>query len=255
MGNEKSAGKPRTWVRKLGKILLVGSVSVVVLVFAARLVWRFYGSNQWEFVEESDGVRVYTLKAPGSDLLKFKGVSRVRAPLSNLVKMFQDPEICLEAGCTATRMVERVDDQQQFYAFQHTLEFPFRKREFVVREQFYQNPHTKAILMEVMADPDKIPPDDCCFRVTDMNNTWLFTPLDNGEVEIEWVLNMNEGGFLPDLMLNTMRSGVFFYILPRLQEWVMREKYQNAKFDFITEKTPQKSTELIPGTTRTATTP
>lgn len=233
---EKPTVKTRRWGKKLLRILSVVSISFVALYFGARLVWRFSGSNHWELIQEKNGVKVYSLKAPGSDLQKFKGTIRLHSTLSSLVKMFQDPDICLESGCASSIVVERVDDQQQFYDFRYKLPFPFRARQFVAREQFYQNPHTKAVLVEVVAAPDKTPPDDCCFRVTDMNNTWLFTPLDNGEIDVEWVLNMNEGGFIPDLMLNKLRPKVMFAVLPKLQVWVTREKYRDAKFDFIKEK-------------------
>jgi hypothetical protein len=235
METEKSVTKPTMLAIKVVKFLLLASVCMMALIFVARLIWRFSGANQWELVEERNGIRVYSLKAPGSDLQKFKGIVHVHSTLSDLVKMFQDPDICRESGCSETRMVERVDDQLQYYAFRYKLPFPFHAREFVVKEQFYQNPHTKEILVEVAASPDKSPPDDCCFRVTEVNNSWRFTPLENGEVEIEWVLNMNEGGFIPDLMLNRLRPKVMFAVLPKFQGWLHREKYQDAKFDFIKE--------------------
>lgn len=243
------ATKPTSWGKRLRRGLWVTSVSLLVLYAGARLAWRFSGSNKWEFVEERKGVKVYSLKSPGSDLQKFKGIGRVRTTLPRLVKLFQDAEICKEAGCTSTRLVDRVDDQQQFYAFQHTLPFPFRKREFVVREQFYQDPRTKAILMEVVAAQDKIPEDSCCFRVTEMNNTWLFTPVTNGEIEIELILNMHEGGFVPDLMLNRMRDGILVNMLSHIQGWVDRDKYRDAKYDFIDEGralTPETARADVP---------
>ena len=88
----------------------------------------------------------------------------------------------------------------------------------------------------VAAAPDKAPPNDCCFRVTEMNNTWRLTPLENGLVEIEYVFNTNMGGFMPALSLNTRRPKFVVSVLSKLQEFLDKKKYQDAKFDFIKER-------------------
>lgn len=235
MNIENQVTKPKTWGRRIAKALLLVSVSVVAVFLIAGFVWRLSGSNHWEFVGEKKGVKVYSLKAPGATLTQVKGVTRVRSSLSGLVKLMQDPEICKDLGCRDSRIVERVDDQLQYSTFRYNLPFRFRPRDFVVRTQVYQNPHTREVLLEFAAAPDKAPPNDCCFRVTDMNNMWRLTPLGNGEIEIEYVQNMNEGGFLPDLMLNMARPKIMFAMLPRMQRLVSREKYRTARFDFIKE--------------------
>jgi len=232
---QKVAAKSKTWGKKLLNVFLIASVSLMALYFVGRLVWRFSGSNQWELDRDTSGVKMYSWKAPGSDLKKFKGIVRIHSTPAILVKMTQDPELCLDAGCTQAKMIERVDDQLQYYSFQFKLPFPLHAREFVVREQYYQNPRTKDVLLEVVAAPDKIAPDSCCFRVSDIYNTWRFTPLENGVVEVEWFVNMNEGGFVPDVLLNTRSKGMF-QLLRELQGMASREKYQNAKFDFVKER-------------------
>lgn len=235
-GTENSEAKPKAWVKRPVNVLLLVSVSLVTLFFVASLIWKFSGSNQWELFQEKNGVKVYSLKAPGLDVKQVKGVVRVHSTLAGIVKFMQDPDVCNDIGCYESKMIERVDDQLQYFSFQFHYPFPFRTREFVVRAQFYQNPHTKEVFLEYAAAPDKTPPNACCFRITDMNNTWRFTPLENGQVEIEYTVNMNDGGFVPDLLHNMKRPRVMFALLPRLQGLLNKEKYQSAKFDFIKEK-------------------
>src|SRR5205807_942282 len=235
METDKVVPKTKPWAKKVLKIVWIGVVSLASLYFVGRLVWRFSGSNQWEFVGEKNGVKVYSLKEPGNDLLQVKGIVRVRSPLANLVKMSQDATFCKEMGCLDGRVLDWLDDQVQYVYFRYDLPFPWRSREFVVRTWTYQNPRTKEVLMKVSAVPDKLPPNPCCFRVTEVNNTIRFTPLGNGQVEVEYVQHLNEGGFMPDLLLNEARGQLMFTGLPQLQSFVDREKYQNARFDFIKE--------------------
>lgn len=106
----------------------------------------------------------------------------------------------------------------------------------MIRTQIHQNPQTKEVLIVNTSVPDKVPLDDCCFRVTEMNNTMRFTPLGNGEVEVEYIQNMHEGGYVPDLLLNTNRPKTFYMLFSSIQELLDKEKYQNAKLGFIEEK-------------------
>jgi hypothetical protein len=236
MSNENSTTKARTWPKKVLKIIWIGCISLAALFFVVRLTWRFSGSNQWEFIGEQNGVKAYTLKEPGSDVKQVKGVMRLHSTMDQLVSLMQDPDICDDLGCTESRTLEWVDEQLQFDYFRLPLPFPLKTREFVVRTQYYRNPHNNEVILEVSAAPDKIPPNPCCFRVTEMNNTMRFTPLGNGEVEMEYIVKQNEGGFIPDLFVNLMRPNVMFYAMPRIREFVGRPKYQNAKFSFLAEK-------------------
>jgi hypothetical protein len=224
MANESSVAKPRN----MKQTLLLICVCLVGALFLARAVWVFTGSNRWEFVGEKNGVKVYSLKTPGSDVKKFRAVFRLHSTLAGLVKYMQDPHACDDYGCEQAHTIERSDDQLQYAYFQVKLPSPFSKREFVI-------PQTKEVLVEYAAAPEKAPPDACCFRVSDMNNIWRLTPQGNGEVEIEYTVNMNEGGFIPELAKNLARPS-YMYALNNLQNFVSREKYQSAKFDFITEK-------------------
>jgi len=235
MKAESSVAKPKTWVKRFFNVLLRVSLSLLVLYCVARLTWRFSGSNQWELVEERNGAKVYSLKEPGSDLKQIRGVVRVRSTLAGLVTWLQDPDTCRDSGCYANT-VERVDDQLEYDYFRFGMS-PFRTRDFVLRAHFHQIPRTKEIWAEYAAAPDKVPPNDCCFRVTNMNTTWRLTPLGDGQVEAEYTMNMDWGGFLPDLLSNVGRPQYLFMQLQNLQGYLNREKFQTAKFDFIQEDT------------------
>jgi hypothetical protein len=234
--NENSAAKPRTWVRGLVKFVARVSVALVVLYVVAQVAWRFSGSNKWELVRDQNGVKIYTLKAAGADLIQVKGIVRVRSTMGGLVKLMTDPATCDDYGCYDAHTIERVDDWLEYASFRLDLPFPFQTRELVFRGQIHQDPRTKEVLLVLAAAPDKAPPDNCCLRVMDMNNTWRFTPLGNGQIEIEYVQNMDEGGFIPDLLLNRRRPKLVAAILSKIQGMLNRKNYQDARLDFIKEK-------------------
>jgi hypothetical protein len=234
--NESSMAKIRKWSVRLLKVLSIAVVSLVALIFVGHSVWKHSGSNQWEFEFEKKGVKVYSLKTPGMDRIQIKGVVQARSTLAHIVKYNQDTTVCALTGCIESRVIERVDDQLQFSTFRYNFPYPYKPREYVVRTQFHQNPRTKELLLLYAAAPEKLPPNSCCFRVTDMYNTWRFTPLENGMVEVEQVLTMSDGEFTPDWWSKRQKLESMVARLSTMQARWDKRKYQDEKFDFLKEK-------------------
>lgn len=223
-------------LKKLGKFFFYAGVFVAVLALTAHLIWKYSGSNQWEPIGVSKkGVKLYALKKPGETVKLFKGVVRVRSTLTNVMAASQDPTICENVQCYDSKMFERVSERSQFYTFRWPYPFGFDTREFVTEQRFSIVPETKALLVEVIATPDKLPPNDCCVRIETMHNTWRYTPVGNGELELEYVINMDDGGFFPYPLANLGAPEFIKYMLPKMQEVFDRQKVKspNAKFDLV----------------------
>ncbi len=238
MSNERAAVRSgRRWAGKLGRGLLYTVAVLLVLGFVAKTIWKYSGSNQWELIAEDrkKNVKLYVLKSPGTGLEQTKAVGRMKTSVAGIVKFMQDPDLCKRMNCNNARNLERVDDQLLYTTFRVPYPGPFRDREFIVRSHFSQNPKTKELLLEYAAMPELLPANDCCFRITRMNNTWRFRPLGNGEVETEVLLNMDDGGFLPDFLANRVRRRLLLRILPYTEKLLNDPKYQQAKYAFIEE--------------------
>jgi hypothetical protein len=201
------------------------------------------GSNQWELEFEKDGVKVYSLKSPGSSLKKFKGIARANYSLSQLSASFVEDnhmETCRDwlPGCSDFQSIEPFNSQtmSDVELWKIDLIFPFSPRETLMRGFLYQDKQSKELFAEFIAAPNIIPPNEGCVRVKHMHNTWRYTPLENGEIEIEFVQDMDIGGLLPDFLLNfTGAHGVYTFLHDILPKMMNQEKYLNAKFDFIEE--------------------
>ena len=226
-------------LRKLGKFVFVASVILAVVALAAHLVWKYSGSNQWEPIGVSKkGVKLYALKKPGETVKQFKGVVRVRSTLHNVMAASQDPSICENVDCYESRMFERVSERSQYYTFRWPYPFGFQTREFVTEQRFSlvpAGPKSQALLVEVIATPDKLPPNDCCVRIETMHNTWKYTPVGNGELELEYVINMDDGGYFPYVLANFGAPEFIKYMLPTMQAVFDRQKLKspNARFELV----------------------
>ena len=65
---------PKKVKAPLWKRLYFAFTLVVLVALAADTIWVASGSGEWKLAKDEDGVKVYTLKAPGDKMLKVRTV-------------------------------------------------------------------------------------------------------------------------------------------------------------------------------------
>ena len=240
-----SAGKTRpSRLVRIAKYLAGGTVFLFAAIFVADWLWTISGSNQWELAIDKDGTQVYTLKTPGSPMLKIKGVTQSKEfTLSNIVAPFLDESIqddCGKwvAGCTSYRIVKPWDPKKQNNVTMWTVSLfsPFAPREILLQGQITQDPATRTVTLENIAVPNAVPPNDCCVRLTHVHNVWRYEPQADGTIRTEFVSDLDMGGAFPKFLLNLGGPSEIHKMLAEDNPKLLRnEKYRLARLDFIDE--------------------
>lgn len=228
-------------LRRVFSALAIGWSIVLTIAVVAHFAWKYSGSNRWEPVIDKNGVKIYTLKAPGSVVKRFRGVTHVKTTMSAAVAIMMqtDTKDCSDwfSGCTSVQAVQPWNPQDLSYVHLFRLKAPppFSARETLLKARASQDPQTKAVLIEFMAMPDDLPQNACCYRVSHMHNTWRYTPLDNGEVEVEVRMNVDLG--LPYVIFNRFIPSGLYRTLSRLPAFLEDDRWQHFRYDQIKEKT------------------
>jgi hypothetical protein len=238
VNNEKTISQPKRAVGKVLKALSIGGALVITILIASHFIWEYSGSNRWELQTDRNGIKIYSLKAPGAVLKRFKGVTRVKITLNSAAAAMASTDNCGDwmMNCTSETSIQPWNSQTMTYIHLFRLDYPspFSPREFLLKGHISQDPDSKAVLAEFMAAPDELPQNSCCFRVAHMRNTWRFTPVENGEVEVEVVMNLDQG--LPYVVVNRMAPGSLYALLSDLPRLFNKDELRRAKFDLIREK-------------------
>lgn len=239
---DPSVSKTRGSFRKALKLTGITLVGLCALAFLSSWLWTLSGSNQWELKMDSDGTQIYTLKSPGSTLLKTKGVWQSKEfTLNNHLAPFFDESIqenCQKwlPECLNYKILESWHPQTQRNVTMWTLALPgpFAPREILLEGKLYQDPVTKVVTIENIAVPNGLPRNDCCVRIEHFHNIWHFTPLADGMIKVEFLSDWDMGGAFPTLLLNLGGPGEVFKALTKTNpEFLRQEKFRNAHFDFI----------------------
>jgi hypothetical protein len=233
-----AAGKPKGRIKKL---LIRGAAVLVVGAVAGHLAWKYSGSKRWTKVGERNGVTVYSMKSPGSTIEKFKAVWKIHSRLSRVVMWVSDTDEGPQdhaMGLYDLKILERRGERVSWSSYKQPIVSFLTPREFVIKTEFEQDPKTRALIYSVTAEPDRIPPNDCCVRISVMDNRWTLAPLSNGDIEVEWFSDMDLGGAVPYILQNLVMPEGMLSFAPKLQGFMEREKYKNAKYDWIQEIEP-----------------
>src|SRR5258706_169513 len=99
--------------------------------------------------------------------------------------------------------------------------------------KFSQDPRSKVLIADFLTLPGLVPLDPCCVRVTNMHNTWRFTPLGDGQIQVEWVANYDPG--IPYWMFNALQPVAIPQLRRRTERVFNLEKYRHQQFAWLKE--------------------
>lgn len=237
-GETKTGGRKR--LRNVSKWLGIAAIVVAIAALGAHLNWK-YSSYDWKLVRTTAGIQVFERKTSGAVMKEFKGVMRVNAKLDAIAALMLDPKVCEleDYGCYESIALQKVDEQRGgtgYYSFKWRYPFKFQPRHYVIKTNFTQDPETKEVFETVEAIEDRLPTADGHVRVTHMKNSWRLTPMDGGQVQIEYVVDTAAGGFFPYFLDNMGGPEYVPFLLKKLPRWLENDKYKNADVPFIAEK-------------------
>jgi hypothetical protein len=229
-----SATKPKTsWLKKTGYVFL----AIFALLYIWHGIWKSSGSGEWELNRDEGGIKVWTLKQPGSALVKSKSVRQMKTTLSALIKYLEDTKTCEVVGCYDAYVIEQLDvPKNQFAVFtswKMDMPAPLQKRDAQILLRHVQDPKTLEINLEVIATPNKIELENDYIRLKHMHNKWRFTPMPNGEIEVALSQDMDFGGDIPQWLTSLILTDQSYTMMNEIQEHLNLEQFRMARIDYI----------------------
>lgn len=223
--------KPRS---KFTKFLVIANIAGLLLL-VAHMAWLRSGSNEWSLLSDKDGIRVWSMKAPGEAIKKYKLQMHVESNLSDVVFYMSDLNTGYDVGASDIRRIEEVLDDPVFLAYDtYKLDLkPFGKMDVVIVNHYAQDPKTGVVRLSVHAAPNKIPVDPDVPRVKHLSNRFTVTPVAQGGVDIELLAEMDLG--LPYVLQNLVMPQVVHEEFAKMRGMFKKDKYRNGVPAFIVD--------------------
>lgn len=197
------------------------------------------GQKKWVLAKEKNGIKVFSRYNPtGNGLKELKTVTTFKnTKLSAIFSVFKDVDNCGQwtKDVIVSKVLLAVSEQENYEYYQVFVPWPMHNRDVVYHIKYYQDTVENALHLEAKCIPNYIPEEEKVVRIKESFATWKFTPLKNGDLQVENYLFADPIG-LPAWAVNIFAIESPVKVMAALKEFVKLPKHQNKTYDFIVEK-------------------
>ena len=196
---------------------------VGVLLLCSTLAWAQSPSGvKWELVKEGKGIQVYTAPVPNSGRKYIKVTAALSGSLSRVQAVFRDiPK--QKQWVYATKqayLLQKTDDNHLLYYNETALPWPASNRDVPIRMALAEDPARHALTITQDGDADAAPTHKGIVRVPHFSGHWTFRESGKGQLQVEYYLDIDPGGSLPNWVVNMFIAKGPYETLVKLRELV-----------------------------------
>jgi len=186
-------------------------------------------------VKEANNTKVYTRKTSASDYEQIRIVTKVQAPISEIVNALEDVNYHQEwvYETKETKLLEKrgVGDFE-YYALMN-MPFPVKDRDIIIGVKRSQDPNSKVVDIKSFALLNKMPEQSKRIRIKTFLSTYKISPLDNGWVEVDYFMAADPGGKLPAWIVNMFTVKGPVATMESMVELIDSDYYKGKKVEGI----------------------
>lgn len=189
----------------------------------------------WNFKNEKDGVKVYYKKT--DDVHEIKLVTSLKSSLSALVQLFSEVDDYTKWGykLSEAKLLKRVSEKEFYYYSKLDFPWPLSDRDLILRTKLEQDSTTKHVTSISTARHDYLPENKDVVRIKTTTTKWTLVPGTGGWVYVEYYINSNPAGNIPDWLVNMAIDVGPRMTIKNMRSILQQPKYQTAKLAYIKE--------------------
>jgi hypothetical protein len=214
------------------------TISCLLMVSTAMILcFDSLAQDGWKLKTDKDEVQVYIKAEENSSYKSVKTVTTMRTTLSAvsaiLLDVLKTPDWVY--GTKQCSLLKKESPTSLYYYAEMGMPWPVSNRDFVIRISLSQNPQTKVVTVIATNLPTYIPEKDGIVRIQRSSGRWTISPVGNGMVRVEYILQIDPGGSLPASIVNMFSYNGPFQSFKNLRVQVNKPEYAKAQLPFITE--------------------
>jgi len=194
-----------------------------------------FAQNDWKFITEKDGIKVYGKTVPESKIKAIKVECVVNATASQLVALLLDVKAA-ERWVSHTKtcsLIKQVSPAELYYYSEVTLPWPLENRDFVAHVKVTQDPVSKVVTVNAPAIPGVVAVKKGIVRVSQSKGLWLISPIGKDRVKVSYSLQVDPGGVIPAWAVNALASKGPLESFQNMKREL--PKYKSVTMPFITQ--------------------
>jgi len=187
------------------------------LVFTGNL-----SAQNWKFIKERDGIKIYTRSEESTALKSFKGEADLKTDMERISKVILKIESydLWNDDINEIKMLGYEKDKYIKYYLVYDVPWPFNDRDLCVEAMITNDPVTG--ISVVLATPlsGVIPENPDMVRITNYWQQWTMEPAGNGMIHLTLEGSVDPGGSIPTWLINLAITDTPLKIMRKVREQV-----------------------------------
>lgn len=216
--------------------------SFVLLVFGLFISPCFvFAQTEWEERLNEDGIVIYTRKVPNKKYLEFKASTTVEASMHSLMALIKSVDD-MSSWMKNFEINESLSSDSFWHQISyHEVYIPIlQNRDVILELNINKNISTKSLRIEMKCLPGYLPEVDKKTRIQEMYGYWLCTPLENGQIKIEYSMYVDPGKSIPSWLYNLRIKKDPFNTLSNIRTIIQTKPFSEAYFPELVQEISDK---------------
>jgi len=177
-------------------------------------------AQPWEFVEESEDIKVYTRVEPGHSLKSFKGEAYIRSDIAKLANLLGNANNFdwWDEAIRDIRVLEFQPEKYIRYYLVYDVPWPLYDRDLCVEAFITSDPATGTRTVYARSLLNVIPEEDDMVRIKDYWQKWTATPMPDGMVHLILEGYADPGGYIPDWLYNMVITNTPINVIKKVRD-------------------------------------
>jgi ribosome-associated toxin RatA of RatAB toxin-antitoxin module len=172
----------------------------------------------WTLESDKDGIKIYTREVRGSKFKQIRAVVSVQASMETVVRTLTDYPNYHKwmNNVTESYVVDQPADSIHYVFRYEDAPWPVQNRYHV--DKMILAMHEKSATVEFKSLPNYIDKSGEAIEIQRFEGSWKISEVAGNECQIEYILDENPGGYVPQWLVNYMAIDAPFKTLSNLRE-------------------------------------
>jgi hypothetical protein len=197
------------------------SVFLLILLSGLLFAGILHGQD-WKFVKEKDGIKVYTKKEAGNNLKSFKALTDVHSTLEKVYNLIGnvDNHDWWDKNLSEIRVLLDEKDKHYQYYLVYDVPWPLSDRDLCVDARVTTDSGTGKRIIYAVPLNNVIPENPDCVRIKKYWQRWTIIPMDKGVIRLILEGFVDPGGSVPDWLYNMVITDTPLKVMRGVKERV-----------------------------------
>jgi hypothetical protein len=198
---------------------------LIRIFFLAVSSLAFYfnlGAQDWKFIKEKDGIKVYSRSEDSTTVKSFKGVADFNTTMEKMKRVIGRVESFewWDENITEIKVLAYEEEKLIRYYLVYDVPWPLSDRDLVAEAIITNDPVTGVRKVRASAISGVVPENPDLVRITYYWQQWVMEPQPNGPIHVTLEGSIDPGGSIPTWLVNMVITDTPLNVITKARQVV-----------------------------------